>query len=123
MNWLVGGHRDCLVHWHYRTNRTMTKRNIVRRIADELDRAELETKLIVQKTLDAIINVLAAEGRVELRNFGVFAVKKRKPRLARNPRTGEKVMVGERVTVTFKPGQMVEERVASGHLPGAGAQR
>jgi len=49
----------------------MTKKNIVRRIADELNRTELETRLIVQKTLDAIINVLAEEGRVELRNFGV----------------------------------------------------
>jgi nucleoid DNA-binding protein len=90
----------------------MTKKNIVHRIADELGRTELETKPIVQKTLDAIINVLAEEGRVELRNFGVFAVKKRKPRLARNPRTGEKVMVGERVTVMFKPGRVMEERVA-----------
>ena len=89
----------------------MTKRNIVRRIADELDRTELETKEIVQKTLDAIIDVLVAEGRVEFRNFGVFEVRKRKPRQARNPRTGEKVMVGERVTVTFKPGRAVEERV------------
>ena len=93
----------------------MTKKNLVRRIADDLDRPELETKLIVQKTLDAIINVLAEEGRVELRNFGVFAVKNRKPRLARNPRTGEKVMVGERFTVTFKPGRVVEERVAMEH--------
>ncbi len=89
----------------------MTKKNIVRRIADELGRTELETKPIVQETLDAIINVLAAEGRVELRNFGVFAVKKRKPRRARNPITGEEVMVGERVTVTFKPGRVMEERV------------
>ena len=78
----------------------MTKRNFVRRIADELDRTELETKLIVQKTLDAIINVLAEGGRVELRNFGVFEVKKWKPRQARNPRTGEKVMVGERFTTS-----------------------
>ena len=90
----------------------MTKKNIVQSIAEQLDRPKLETKAIVQKTLDAIINVLAAEGRVELRNFGVFEVRKRKPRQARNPRTGEKVMVGERFTVTFKPGQAVEERVA-----------
>jgi integration host factor subunit beta len=91
----------------------MTKRNIVHRVADDLDRTELETKLIVQRTLDAIINVLAAEGRVELRNFGVFEIKRRKPRQARNPRTGEKVMVGERFTVTFKPGRVMEERVAT----------
>jgi nucleoid DNA-binding protein len=89
----------------------MTKKNIVQSIAEELDLPQIETKEIVQKTLDAIIDVLAAEGRVELRNFGVFEVRKRKPRQARNPRTGEKVMVGERVTVTFKPGRAVEERV------------
>jgi nucleoid DNA-binding protein len=90
----------------------MTKRILVRRIAEELDCTELETKLIVQKTFDTIISVLAVEGRVELGNFGVFAVKKRKPRQACNPRTGEKVSVGERITVTFKPGRLVEEQVA-----------
>jgi nucleoid DNA-binding protein len=90
----------------------MTKKDIIRRIADELGRTTIETAPIVQKTLDAIINVLAVEGRVELRRFGVFKVKKRKARQGRNPRTGEKVMVGERMTVTFKPGRNVEERVA-----------
>ena len=90
----------------------MTKKDIARRIADELDRPLLETMQIVQKTLDAIINVLIEEGRVELRNFGVFEVKKRKSRQARNPRTGEKVVVGERIVVGFKPGRVLEERVA-----------
>jgi len=90
----------------------MTKKDIVRRIADDLGRTELETRPIVEKTLDAIINVLAAEGRLELRNFGVFAVKKRKPRPGRNPKTGEKIAVGERLAVTFKPGRAVKERIA-----------
>ena len=53
----------------------MTKKDIVRRIADELNRSTMETAPIVQKTLDAIITVLAEEGRIELRNFGVFMVK------------------------------------------------
>jgi nucleoid DNA-binding protein len=90
----------------------MTKRNLVCRIADELGCSQLETIQIVQKTLDAIIDILAAEGCVELRNFGVFEVKKRKARPARNPRSGEKVMVGERMSVTFKAGRAAEERVA-----------
>ena len=90
----------------------MTKKDIIRCIADELGRTAIETTPIVQKTLDTIINVLAKEGRIELRNFGVFQVKKRKSRQARNPRTGEKVMVGERFTIKFKPGRAVEERVA-----------
>ena len=90
----------------------MTKRNLVQSIAEGLDRPQLETKEIVEKTLDAIINILVTEGRVEIRKFGVFAVKKRKPRQARNPKTGEQIAVGERFTVTFKAGQIMKERVA-----------
>ncbi len=89
----------------------MTKKDIVRQIVDELGCPENEMAPIVQRILDTIIDVLAAEGRVELRNFGVFEVRKRKPRRARNPRTGEEVMVGERFTVKFKPGQVIKERV------------
>jgi len=90
----------------------MTKKDIVRRIADDLGRTEKEMAPIVQKILDAIVDVVAAEGRVELRDFGVFEVRKRQPRQSRNPKTGEKVMVGERFTVKFKPGREVKERVA-----------
>ncbi len=90
----------------------MTKRNLANSIAVQLGLSQLETKEIVQKTLDAIINILASEGRIELRNFGVFEVTKRKARQSRNPRTGEKVMVGEKLAVTFRPGRNVEERVA-----------
>ena len=97
----------------------MTKKDIVRRIANELGRTTIETAPIVQRTLDAIVNALGEEGRVELRNFGVFTVKKRKARQSRNPRTGEKVDVGERMTVTFKPGQVLKGRVAMEHGGGA----
>jgi hypothetical protein len=51
------------------------------------------------------------ERRIELRNFGVFEVKKRAARKARNPRTGDKVYVPEKFVVTFKPGKEMEERV------------
>ena len=89
----------------------MTKKEIVQTIAEELGLTQLQAQQIVQKTFDSIVNALVTDGRVELRNFGVFAVKRRKPRKARNPRTGEKVMVPERYTVTFKPGQVMEQRV------------
>jgi nucleoid DNA-binding protein len=90
----------------------MTKKEIVRRIADELGCPHIQATPIVQKMLDTIISVLIEEGRVELRNFGVFKVKKLKPRHARDPRTGESVMIGERMRVTFKPGRNVERRMA-----------
>jgi len=62
-------------------------------------------------TFDGITQTLVEEGRIELRNFGVFEVKKRKPRKARNPRTGEKVKVPARLVVTFKAGREMEDRV------------
>ena len=89
----------------------MTKKEIVRTISEEIGLTQLQTKEIVQKTFNAIVETLVEEGRIELRNFGVFEVKRRAPRKARNPRTGEKVFVGEKYVVTFKPGKEMENRV------------
>lgn len=89
----------------------MTKKEIVKAISEELDLTQLKTKEIVQKTFDAIVDTLVRERRIELRNFGVFEVKKRAARKARNPRTGERVDVAEKFVVTFKPGKEMEERV------------
>ena len=89
----------------------MTKKEIVKAISEEIGLTQLQTKEIVQKTFDAIINTLVSEGRIELRNFGVFEVKKRAARKARNPRTGDPVDVAEKFVVTFKPGKEMEERV------------
>lgn len=89
----------------------MTKKEIVKKISEEINLTQLKTKEIVQRTLDAIIQTLVAEGRIELRNFGVFEVKQRAPRKARNPRTGDKVFVPAKNVVTFKPGKEMEELV------------
>ncbi|MEN6449092.1 MAG: HU family DNA-binding protein [Thermoguttaceae bacterium] len=89
----------------------MTKKEIVRTISEEIGLTQLQTKEIVQKTFDAIVEALVVERRIELRNFGVFEVKRRAPRKARNPRTGDKVFVPEKFVVTFKPGKEMEERV------------
>src|SRR5262249_1433427 len=72
---------------------------------------QLKTKEIVQKTFNAIIETLVQDERIELRNFGVFAVKPRAARKARNPRTGQRVDVPEKFVVTFKPGKEMEEKV------------
>lgn len=89
----------------------MTKKEIVKTISEEIGLTQLKTKEIVQKTFDAIVETLVEEKRIELRNFGVFEVKKRAARKARNPRTGDKVYVPEKYVVTFKPGKEMEERV------------
>jgi nucleoid DNA-binding protein len=89
----------------------VTKKEIVKTISDEIGLTQLKTKEIVQKTFDAIVETLVEERRIELRNFGVFEVKQRAARKARNPRTGAKVNVPEKFVVTFKPGKEMEERV------------
>lgn len=89
----------------------MTKKDIVKAISEQIGMTQLKTKEIVQQTFDAIIDTLVREERIELRNFGVFEVKKRAARKARNPRTGTRVDVPEKYVVTFKPGKEMEERV------------
>jgi nucleoid DNA-binding protein len=90
---------------------SVTKKEIVKDISDATGLTQLKTKEIVQKTFDAILDTLLANGRIELRNFGVFEVKRRKARKARNPRTGERVDVPPKSVVTFKPGKEMEEKI------------
>ena len=82
----------------------MRKRDIVLKISQDSGMKQVVVKEIVQKTFDVILDALKAGKRIELRNFGVFQVKKRKKRIGRNPKTGEVVPVPERLTVVFKPG-------------------
>ena len=93
----------------------MTKKEIVRRISEELGLKQTDTKEVVQRTFDAIIEALATEQRVELRNFGVFEVKKRAARKARNPKTGEEVPITPRRVLTFRPSHLMKEKVALGN--------
>ena len=89
----------------------MTKKDIVRTIAEQLDLPQLRTRELVQRTFDALVEALVREGRVELRNFGIFQIKHREARMARNPRTGEQVPVKAKSVVIFKPGKEMEARV------------
>jgi len=98
----------------------VTKKEIVRVISEELGLTQQETKEVVQRTFDSIVETLVREGRIELRNFGVFEVKPRAARKARNPKTGQQVDVPEKYVVTFKPGKVMEQRVrqlSSDNLP------
>ena len=91
----------------------MTKKEIVKTISEETGLNQQQIKTIVQKTFDAIVATLVEEGRIELRNFGVFQVRPRAARKARNPRTGRQVEVPEKFVVTFKPGKIMEQKVNS----------
>ena len=85
----------------------MTKKQMVRRIAAELDLDQKLTARVVQGTLDAILEAVAGSGRIELRNFGVFEVRARAPRKARNPRSNQEVLIPARSVLSFQPGKNV----------------
>jgi integration host factor subunit beta len=100
----------------------MTKKEMAKAIAEEMGLTQGQAREVVQRVFDGITETLLNEGRIELRNFGVFEVKKRKPRKVRNPRTGENVLVPAKLVVTFKPGREMEERVGRlKNVPGPAA--
>jgi nucleoid DNA-binding protein len=89
----------------------VTKKEIVGKIASETELPQLTVKDVVEKTFKAILDTLLKVGRIELRNFGVFEVKQRKPRRARNPLSGERIDVPKKIVVTFKPGKEMEDKI------------
>jgi nucleoid DNA-binding protein len=82
----------------------MRKRGIVLKISQDTGIKQVVVKEVVQRTFNTILDALKGGDRIELRNFGIFQVKKRKRRIGRNPKTGQVIPVPERRTVVFKPG-------------------
>jgi nucleoid DNA-binding protein len=90
----------------------MTKRDLVIRISNDTSMIQQDVMVVVQKTLDYITEALINGQTVELRNFGVFEVKLRKPRIGRNPNDPAKdVQIPARAVVKFKPGKEMREQV------------
>lgn len=88
-----------------------TKKEIAKEVADELDISQTLAGKAVQATLDSILSGLVADGRIELRKFGVFEIRERAEKQTRHPKTGEPVTVPVKKVVTFKPGTEMDERV------------
>jgi len=102
----------------------VTKSEIVNSIAEAINKKgsvhvcmgthQSDVKKIVQLTLDSIVEGLVSERRIELRNFGVFEVRARRSRIARNPKTGEKVHVPMKQIVAFSPGKVMAQQINPG---------
>lgn len=89
----------------------MTKADIVDRIAQATGLTKVETEVVVDGFIKTVSEALSGGNRIELRDFGVFSVKKRRPRAARNPRTGEAVDIEERFVPVFKVSRKLTARV------------
>lgn len=90
---------------------TVTKRELVQRVAEKTGVQQVSAKEVIQTFLREIIEELARGNRLEFRDFGVFEPRSKAQRIARNPRTGDKVAVPERTTVKFKAGRLMKRRL------------
>ena len=86
----------------------MTKKEISKLVYSDTGLNQTEAQQAVQSTFASLTKLLLKYGRVELRGFGVFEIKTRAERKARNPRTGEEVQVAEHETVVFKPSKLIK---------------
>jgi integration host factor subunit beta len=90
---------------------TVTKKELIDRIAAGTNGRRLQVKRVIQRFLDEIIVELGKGNRLEFRDFGVFQSKLRKARKAQNPKTLEPVNVPEKRTVKFKVGRLMKQRL------------
>ena len=90
---------------------TITKKELIDRIAQASDQRRVLVKRVVQQFLDEIIGELGKGNRLEFRDFGVFETKLRKARRAQNPKTLQPVEVPEKRTVKFKVGRLMRARL------------
>ena len=93
---------------------TVTKKELVDRIADQTRTKRVTVKRIVQEFLDEIIDELGRGNRLEFRDFGVFETRQRAARTAQNPKTLERVQVPPKRTVKFKVGRMMKKKLQEG---------
>lgn len=92
--------------------KTITKKELVHRIAEQTGVTKVVAKDVIQSFLNAIIDELADGNRLEFREFGVFESRERAARLAQNPRTLEKVPVPAKRIVKFKVGRLMRKKVS-----------
>jgi integration host factor subunit beta len=90
---------------------TVTKKELIDRIADTTQAKRVVVKRIVQSFLDEVVNELADDNRLEFRDFGVFETRTRAAREAQNPRTLERVHVPPKRTVKFKMGRLLRQKL------------
>ncbi len=92
--------------------RTVTKKELIDRIADKTGNKRVVVKRIIQTFLDEIVEELGQGNRLEFRDFGVFECKIRAARVAQNPKTLERVQVPEKRTVKFKVGRIMKQKLS-----------
>lgn len=89
----------------------ITKQDLIQEIARSTGFVQSEIRSVVEEFFGVVSETLGDQNNIELRGFGTFSVKARKPRPARNPRTGEEVLLGERVVPLFKYSSEIKQKL------------
>jgi len=98
--------------------RTITKKEIIARIAEEMDKHPNDVRPIIQSFLDKLVECLERGDRIEFRDFGIFEVVRRKKKIGRNPKKAQiPVIIPEHNAVKFTSGKKMKEAVESSISP------
>ncbi len=93
--------------------KTVTKKDLVDRIAEQTGNKRVVVKRIIQRFLELIVDELGQGNRLEFRDFGVFEIRERAARIAQNPKTLARVHVPGKRAVKFKIGRLMKDRLHS----------
>jgi nucleoid DNA-binding protein len=91
--------------------KTITKKDLIKKISYSTGERQQVVKRIIDEILEHITEAMMRGERVELRKFGVFKINWREAKMARNPKTGEKIKIQSRKIAKFKPGKILSRKL------------
>lgn len=90
----------------------MTKENLINQVSQNTGVSKAQTKCVIEQTIEEIRNALVREEKVQIGGFGTFETRKRAERPGKNPKTGETIIIAERMMPKFRPGKALKDQVA-----------
>ena len=96
-------------------NSTLTRMHLSEAVFSEVGLSRYESSQLVEAVLDHISAALIRNEVVKISSFGTFSTRKKSPRIGRNPKTGAEAEITERRVITFRPSQLMKDRVNIGN--------
>jgi DNA-binding protein HU-beta/integration host factor subunit beta len=98
----------------------VTKKDLVEKIADKTGLTQVDTKIVIESFLDSVSGALQKGSNIEIRGFGRFKLKQKKARIARNPRTNERIQVEAGYKPIFEASKEMRNRINDAYLKRTG---
>jgi integration host factor subunit beta len=99
----------------------MTKADLIEEVSRLTELTRKDSEIIVETIFDGVVRSLRAGDKIEIRGFGSFRTRQRKPRVGRNPKTGDRVEVPAKKIPYFKPSKELKDIIQSNHSAPAGS--